>query len=402
MITGNENLLRLTEISENMTAFFEQHGLGHYFQPENLAKIGKYTRLNSLLTSKSIDSTSFIAALNEWLGTDIDETENSLSNQEELHFSALLPCGLRNPFKSYFETVVESNNELFDSLHFLIEGNVNQELSYYPMLDSISDTDELPDIIMASDINNFFHRPFVDRFVSKGLFKAYTPYSFNSYLEKAGYSDPEEQYTMFTANMLVMAVDKGRLGDKSMPKSWSDLLSEDFRDEIIMRGEDDFFCNAVLLPFYKDKGFEAIETLALNIHSGLHPSQMVKLAGSQKPEARTVYIMPYFFAKRINNPQVEIVWPEDGAIASPVFLMIKEGVHEKHKILLDTLFNKVTNELLTDRYFPAIHPEVSNEIFPESVKWLGWDFLRSNDIGQLKDEIRDRFMKVWDTKNTSL
>ena len=33
-----------------------------------------------------------------------------------------------------------------------MEGNVNHELSYYPLLDNITDENELPDVIMASDV----------------------------------------------------------------------------------------------------------------------------------------------------------------------------------------------------------------------------------------------------------
>jgi ABC-type Fe3+ transport system substrate-binding protein len=266
------------------------------------------------------------------------------------------------------------------------------------LLDSITDINELPDIIIASDVNNFFHKPFINKFIDNGIFTAYTPCEFNNYLEKVGFSDPNNNFTMFTTNLLVMAVDKERLGDRPIPKTWNDILDSSFRNEIVMRGEDDFFCNAVMLPFYKDGGNKAIETLAMNIKSGLHPAEMVKLAGTHKAEAATIYIMPYFFAKRIQNKQVEIVWPEDGAIVSPVFMLVKKDKVEKHKFLLNFLFSKETGEMLTGRYFPSIHPDISNSTFPEPVKWLGWDFLNKNDIGALKNDIRDTFMKVWDTK----
>jgi len=174
---------------------------------------------------------------------------------------------------------------------------------------------------------------------------------------------------------------------------------ENFQNEIIMRGEDNFFCNAVMLPFFKDNGYEAIETLALNIKSGMHPAEMVKLAGTNKPEGGTVYIMPYFFAKRIQQKNVEIVWPKDGAIVSPVFMLIKKEKLNKHKPLLDFLFSKEVGEMLTGRSFPSIHPDVSNQVFPDEVKWLGWDFLRKYDIGELKNSIRDAFMNVWNLKN---
>jgi len=397
IITGNENLQQIAELDASLIAFFEKQGLGNYFKTENLNKIGKYTRLNSLLKSKKIEVDPFIANLNELLGSKKRPDLNIQIIQEELHFSAMLPCGLRNPFKEYFEEVI--TDDYLDSLNFLIEGNVNHELSYYPLLDTINDINELPDIIMASDINNFFHRPFINRFIENNFFTTYSPYTTNQYLEKSGFADPNGHFTMYTANFLVMAVDKSRLGNRPMPATWNDILDKSFFNEIVMRGEDNFFCNAVMLPFYKDNGMQAIETLALNIKSGKHPAEMVKLAGTDNAEGGTIYILPYFFAKRIQSKHVEIVWPSDGAIVSPVFLLIKKEKIEKHQILLDFLMSKETGEMLVSRHFPSINPEVSHHMLPEPVKWLGWDFLNKHDLGALKNEIRTTFMNVWNTKN---
>jgi len=400
MITGNESLLQIATEYPQLIAFFEKQGLGAYFDPHSLRKIGPYLSVNTLLKSKDMNANIFLDTLNEALDkTSEAKTAETKVSAEGLHFSAMLPCGLRNPFKEFFETLIQENEDYFDSLNYLIEGNVNHELSYYPLLDNITDLKELPDMIMASDVNNFFHRPFMERFIKKGIFTAYKPYEGNTYLEKSAYSDPQANFTMFTANMLVMAVDKEQLGDRKMPSQWSDLLSDQFYDSIVMRGEDDFFCNAVMLPFYKEHGFEAIKKLASNIAAGMHPAQMVKLAGSKQEQSKAVYILPYFFAKKIKKSSVEIVWPSDGAIASPVFLLLKKEALKKHQTLLDLLTSKKMGQMLQGRLFPSMHPELSHEAFPEAVKWLGWDFIYNHDIGQLKDEIRNQFMEIWTTKN---
>jgi ABC-type Fe3+ transport system substrate-binding protein len=153
-----------------------------------------------------------------------------------------------------------------------------------------------------------------------------------------------------------------------------------------------------MLPFYKDHGFQAIKTLARNIKAGKHPAQMVKLAASGKKEAAAVYIMPYFFAKTIRKREAEIVWPQDGAIASPVFLLVKHDKIKKHRALLDFLMSEKTGTMLKGRFFPSVNPKVKND-FPEPVKWLGWDFLLGHDIGKLKEDIRNTFNKVWIRKS---
>ncbi len=399
MITGDENLQQIAALDVSIISIFEKQGLGSYLKPENLSKIGRFTKLNTLLKSKDIDVDSFVETLNSIENASKISEKSILKDQENLNFAAMLPCGLRNPFKEFTESFLESNGKLFRDLNYLIEGNVNHELSYYPLLDSIKDERELPDIIMASDVNNFFHRPFVDRFINKNVFKTYESTAPNQYLEKVGFSDPNKNFTMFTANMLVIAVDKNRLGERPIPEKWEDLLNPDFENEIVMRGEDNFFCNAVMLPFYKEFGMDAIKILAKNIKSGMHPAEMVKLAGKDQPESGTFYIMPYFFTKRIKNRNVEVVWPNDGAIASPVFLLAKESKIEENKKLLDFLLSKETGEMLNGRFFPSTHEEVKNENFPETVSWLGWDFLTQNDIGKLKENIREVFMEVWNKKD---
>ncbi|MCW3806017.1 ABC transporter substrate-binding protein [Plebeiibacterium marinum] len=400
MITGKENLVQIAEMDDPIMEFLNKNGLGKYFMPDHLKKIGRFTRLETVLKSNKIDVDSFVESLNRF--EQAGKSDPELLPAESLHFVAMLPCGLRNPFKEHSESFFEQKEDEFGYLNYLIEGNVNHELSYYPLLESINDVSELPDIIMASDINNFFHRPFVDKFISTNHFEACTPYIFNSYLEKEGYSDPDNNYTMYTANMLVMVVDKEKLGDRKVPEVWSDLLKPEFENDIIMRGEDDFFCNAVMLPFYKDKGMDAIKILARNIKSGMHPAEMVKLVGSGKKEGAAIYIMPWFFSKRIKGDKADVVWPQDGAIASPVFLLIKRGKAMQHMALLEYLFSKETGQLINSRFFPGVHPDVANDSFPDMVKWLGWDFLKSHDIGKLKDEIREAFLKVWETKSLNI
>ena len=79
MITGNENLLQITQIDSSLTSIFEKHGLGSYFKPENLEKIGRFTRLNSLLKSKNIQADQFIQNLNQHLSqhTNPDNTNTT-------------------------------------------------------------------------------------------------------------------------------------------------------------------------------------------------------------------------------------------------------------------------------------------------------------------------------------
>ncbi|NLE00401.1 MAG: ABC transporter substrate-binding protein, partial [Fibrobacter sp.] len=139
----------------------------------------------------------------------------------------------------------------------------------------------------------------------------------------------------------------------------------------------------------------AIKTMAHNIVSGKHPAEMVKMAESENKNGTAIYILPLFFAKKIKSDTVKIIWPKDGAIASPVFMLIKKNVTEKYRKILDFILSSEMGEMFLKRFFQSVHPQSDNSLFPDSIKWLGWDFLNENDIGGLKTLIRSEFMKIW-------
>jgi ABC-type Fe3+ transport system substrate-binding protein len=383
-ITESDCILTIAESYPQLRKPFEDCGLGSYFSPESLERIGRFARLGTLLKSAGVDPVAFMGGLNQLLAE--QQPVRTVERADSLHFMTMLPCGLRNPFVTSFQTYMEQNPGLFVGFNYLNEGNYNHELSYYPLVDQIESIDELPDVMIASDVNHFFHRPFVEKFIETGEFECVIPREPNDYLKDCGFFDPAENYTMYTANMLVMAVDKARLGDRPMPRVWDDLLDPAFENDIVMRGNDDFFCNAILLPYYKAHGIDAIRKFARNIKAGRHPADMVKLAGSGKEDAAAVYVMPYFFAKKIKSPDVSIVWPEDGAIASPVFILVKKGMREKHASLFAYLFSKSVSRMLSKGHFPPFLPDIPVEL-PRRASWLGWDFLSTQDVGAIKEEI---------------
>ena len=96
--------------------------------------------------------------------------------------------------------------------------------------------------------------------------------------------------------------------------------------------------------------------------------------------------MPYFFSKTIKeNSNLSVVWPKDGAVISPVFLMTKKKNYENSKPLIDFLFSKQVAEVLgADGKFPQTNPEYDNKLEEsQNFLWAGWDFIRSNDIGEI-------------------
>jgi ABC-type Fe3+ transport system substrate-binding protein len=266
-------------------------------------------------------------------------------------------------------------------------------------MDSVTSVEELPDIIISSDINSFYHKPFQENFLSHEYFTDLGPSPMNSDFEVINFADPRGQFTMVSGNLLVLVTIDELMGDNPKPESWEDLLKEEFRNKVAMRGQNGFFCNGVLLPFYQMYGTDGIKKLASSVYMGLHPSQMVKMVDSKKDDVPPMYIMPHFFAMKIKDKsRVSITVPEEGAIVSPVQMLVKKEATERVKEITDFLCGKKFGEISAKAFFPTTNPEIENKMDDVgSLYWLGWDFLLSNDIGALKKEIAEVFNKQFMT-----
>ena len=114
-------------------------------------------------------------------------------------------------------------------------------------------------------------------------------------------------------------------------------------NKIILRGHKGMFCETVLLHIYKQMGLDGIKTLSKNVIDGLHPSQMAKLISGKKQNGAFIYVMPYFFAKTLlEKKNVQIVWPDEGALANPVSLLVKKDVNDEEFKLAELILGEET------------------------------------------------------------
>jgi ABC-type Fe3+ transport system substrate-binding protein len=378
---------------------FKQHGMGKFQNKEVLEKLGPLLKLKTALSMVSVNKDSFIELLNQAILDNEAKGDFTLADsperQKDLTLLALLPCGMKMPFNRAFdEFSTEYSKQMSNVLHSLVEGNVNHEISYYEYIDSVTSIDELPDIIVSSDINSFYHKSFQENFLNKEYFVNLNSSPMNIDFESIGFADPRGQFTMISANLLVLVTIDELMQDKIKPESWGDLLKDEYRNKVVMRGQEGFFCNGVLLPFYRLYGMEGIKKLASSVYTGIHPSEMVKMIDSKKDDVPPMYLMPLFFAKKIQDKsRITINIPSEGAIVSPVQMLIKKSAVERVKEITDFLCGKEFAEISTRAFFPTTNPEVANNLEDIALYWMGWDFLMNNDIGTLKNEIAEVFNK---------
>jgi ABC-type Fe3+ transport system substrate-binding protein len=315
---------------------------------------------------------------------------------DPLHLLALLPCPLKVPIENAFHQMLErAPIKMEEPLKFLVEGNANNQLSYYQHVDCMERIEEIPDIVISPGLNSFYHKRFVERFMDKGYFYDATKALQNQNLNKLNIQDPNGVYTIFSMNILVMVVDKRKLGDLKMPCSFSDILAPQFEKKVAIRGQKTFYCETTLLSIYKLYGMEGVLRLVQSVKYGWHPSQMAKLMGSGQEDTPVVSVMPYFFAKTLKYKEhVEVVWPTDGAIVSPVTMLVKKERAEALAPIVDFFASEEVGRICAGADFPSMHQQVENTL-PKDAKfhWLGWDFLREHDIGVLVEKLTRVFFE---------
>jgi ABC-type Fe3+ transport system substrate-binding protein len=389
--------LKIAEIVQHYpesVAVFRAQGLAPLVSEEGLRVLAPFLTLGTALRGRSIDEYTFLALL-EAACTPLSPTEapglEDYDRQGELTLLALMPCGLKVPFGRALGEFLGHLKEEGIEIRYAVEGNVNQELSYYPYINKLKHIDELPDIIVSADFNAFYGKDFYHRFVENGDLTGYGEFDPDAAYAAAGILDPEGEYAVIGINPLVIVANLDELDGRPLPTCWADILDPMWQASVTLRGNEQFFCHAVLLPIWREHGAGGLEALAENVLRGQHPSQMVKKIDSGAPGA--LYVMPEFFAHRVKHRErIEIIWPEDGALASPVTLQVKRDKIEQLKPVLDFLSGPELAQALSGARFPVPHRQVESEVQGKPLKWLGWDLLRGQDLLEINAEIDEIFL----------
>ena len=408
-IAPEMTLFDITEKFPETIDVFVANGYEHVGDENKRTTNGKMVTLSQAVQMKGKDLTAFTTLLENAVVANartedvtlatVDEESQIFPTEGDIKVAGLLPCPVRIPLLEAFDLLskkitAETGKTVGVRLAAASVGADALEAG----MRSITDESSLPDVFLSAGFEAFFDTKNMARFKNKGVFVDRSWETHNELMAPYGLKDPDGHYALLAVVPAVFLVDKTQLEEgEEVPRTWKEILGPRFKNKISMPvGDFDLF-NGILLTIWKEFGDEGVEAIGRNLLEGMHPSQAAGRFAPKGGKGPMVSVIPYFFSKMAQfNPNAEIVWPEDGAVVSPIFMLLKDSAPEEAGRIADFFASKQVGEILSHRgLFPSCHPEVVNQV-PEKapLMWLGWDFIKANDLGELIPRVNDIFLKA--------
>ncbi len=387
----NNTLYKITVKYPEVINVLVNKGFSQLGDPAKRKMFGKQISLKQAAQLKNLN----LEKLVELMENEI-EKRDSRDTANKIKVSASLPCPVKIPLT---EEIEKTESELDYPLELDLK-SASQGLEWLKNgFADIEDADGLSDIFISAGFDLFFDKDLMDRFRRKNVFKDETGIDeLNKDFSDKGIDllDPEGDYSVLSIVPAVFLVNKEELKGREIPRSWEEIMSEKFAGSVSLPVSDFDLFNAILLNIYKKYGKEGVQKLGRSMQKAQHPSQMVKEGGRKAADQPAVTIMPYFFTRMAKRfPHMEFIWPEDGAVISPIFMLTKKDKADMMKPIIELMASEKIGRIFSEQgLFPSVLPEIDNNL-PEGADfmWPGWDFLREQNPGQLLKELEEEFHK---------
>ena len=311
--------------------------------------------------------------------------------RKKLNFLGNCPCPIKHILRDELEESLKSYEGAKNFEIFVAEGcgSYNQ----YDNVWNEDNIDDLPDVIAGYGIDGFFSKKFIDRFVKRGLYKWNFEGEIKDIYKDSDCIDPQGGYIMYSSFSQIIVVDMGIMGELPVPRNWDDLLNPVYKNKIIIPGsKDGVVSDFMLLYIYQQYGDDGIRKLSKNIKNVWHSAKIAKMVGNKSSECAPIYVMPYFFAKSCEKNNISIIWPKDGGIVNPIYMLAKASKSDEMKPIIDFITGVQFGKLLTNINFPSFRGDINNNLSKEAkFKWLGWDYIMSKDMDKLKEHVINVF-----------
>lgn len=274
-------------------------------------------------------------------------------------------------FKISLEEKFEEIKTLTSSDANIIFAASKMKKSLNAKIENAKTFDDLPDMLIRSDYRGLFDKT-IKTALKIGIFENVIPSQYSSSQTIYPKIDELNGITLLGAKQWVIVIDRGVDNKIETPKHWGDLLDKKYENKIGIQGEEGRYCGVLLLYIHKEFGVEGLKSLAKNIKSVSHFTNMIKSLGKKNPSAAPINIMPLTNANMIvNDEDIEIIWPEEGALATPIYTLIKKEKAKELNNYIEYLISEDFQNLLKQNHMYSVMQKAENK----KLNWLGWDYI---------------------------
>jgi len=402
MINGTMTIRSVIEKYPETKGLFIAAGFNDIVEGVKFEKIASFLTLESVLKNSGKDPNLFLKALKEQVRASYNAIDITLiqTNRTDWDAIGVIPMAIHIQMLEAFE---EFKTKLQNKKNLKFEGRMAsaQEGSDW-IKDAYGKVDDpclLPDIFQGRGFDFFFSKTFQERFIETDIFQYLSTAKENTVLKGLGLQDPKGHYNVFSIIPAVIVVNKHALNGLAIPKTWEDLLSDQYKDAIAMPDCNADLPRAVLLTLYSRFGEKGVRKLAKNISQLLHPSQLVKKIRSSAKDVPAFSIMPYFFSQIVESmPGVSVIWLEDGTIVEPLYTLVKANSRhfksdpEAVKAATEFFHGQKVASIFSRGHFPALYHGIDNMLPPNvPLWWIGWDFIAKHDMVALAEKLHAVF-----------
>lgn len=379
---------------------FVTNGFEQLSNPIMRKTMANSVSLEMALKMKKISVELFCNKLEDAISQNRNSVDKTLSEEGsfadgDIRIEGVLPCPIRLPLLENFSAEVEKLQSTMEKKIGFDLRSASMGIEFIQEQVATGDVNKLPDMMLSAGFELFFDKKYMGQYNDKGIFKTNNK-EFNSDFcnDAIDLRDPKGEYYIIGVVPAVLMVNETFLGDRECPKTWADILKPEFENSLALPMKDLDLFNAVILHIYAEFGEDGIKNLARSFYKSLHPAQMVKL----KPQERgpAINISPYFFTQMIPaGGNMKAVWPEDGAIISPIFLVAKKDREELLPFMKYFTSKEVGEIFSSNGKFPSTNPLVDNKLSDDKTfKWVGWDYIHNNDIGDILNKCENLFNDI--------
>lgn len=314
---------------------------------------------------------------------------DALAKTLEWEAELALPCPVRVPLERAYEEALEAGK--LPPVRVLLEGHANKGEKADRDL-ARAKPEDLPWLFLTPGVGWLYGKESRDRLMDSGAFEDVSGWHPEEGV-LAGLRDPQRRITMLCANLTVLVVDDHRAEHRKPLESWEDLFDPSWEKGLALRGNGKTFCETTLLTLEERFGSESMDGLRRAVGGFGHPAQMVKALSKPGPDTPPAATLPLFFARLLPKREgLRIVWPREGAVASPVSLFVRRGAPEGVRELASWLCGPEVAELCAGVGLPSAMPGAPWNVHEgKNLLWIGWDAIRGQDLTKRLEGLLARF-----------